>query len=92
MLINKNCYIALIVAFSVSTPVAMAETAVPYEIEIERKKPNEPLRKSTIMTKVKEVYPGKVVSILPDNEHGEDCHIVKSMGEDGEFRIIHVAC
>jgi len=73
-------------------PVVMAETAVPYKIDMQRDQPDSPLRKSTIMAHVKKEYPGRILSILPDTDNGPDCHIVKLMGEDGEFRIIHVAC
>lgn len=84
------CYFLIVAASSM--PVVMAETAVPYKISMERDQPNSPLRKSTIMAHVKKEFPGRVLSIFPDTDNGPDCHIVKLMGEDGEFRIIHVAC
>ncbi len=75
-----------------TTSVVSAETHVPYKIDMSRAQPDDPLRKSTIMGKVKDTYPGRILSIEPQTSGGPDCHIVKSMGDDGEFRIIHVAC
>lgn len=69
-----------------------AEDSVPYKVSMKRTDPNNPLRKSTIMAKVKELYPGRILSIVENNTGGPDCHIVKMMGDDGEFRIVHVAC
>lgn len=82
---------------SVMVSQAIADTSggassVPYKVSMTRENPTSPLRKSTIMAKVKQLYPGRVLSIMEDKTRGDDCHIVKLMGADGEFRIIHVAC
>ncbi|PID48746.1 MAG: hypothetical protein CR991_10105 [Proteobacteria bacterium] len=82
----------LCVTTYLTSAVAVAESYVPYKIKMERKDPNRPLRKSTIMAKVKKKYPGRILYIAENAAGGPDCHIVKLMGNDGEFRIIHVAC
>ncbi|HPY40626.1 MAG TPA: hypothetical protein PLM98_08920 [Thiolinea sp.] len=57
-----------------------------------RTQPDQPLRKSTIMGTVKDKFAGRILAIEAQPERGPDCHVVKLMGDDGEFRIIHVAC
>lgn len=82
-------------ALSVSTSQALAAgdgSSIPYKVSMTRENPSSPLRKSTIMAHVKQLYPGRILSIMEDKTRGDDCHIVKLMGKDGEFRIIHVAC
>ncbi|MFI0400730.1 MAG: hypothetical protein ACH34X_16705 [Thiolinea sp.] len=44
------------------------------------------------MGRVKDLYAGRILSIEAQQDRGADCHVVKLMGDDGEFRIIHVAC
>lgn len=89
--IRKSFY--CVILSSILSPFSvMAQEATPYKIDMERESPDDPIRKSTIMAKVKDVYPGKIYYIREDKTKGVDCHIVKSMGNDGEFRIIHVAC
>ncbi|MEZ5447647.1 MAG: hypothetical protein R3E89_00985 [Thiolinea sp.] len=78
---------------SATLGVASADSGyTPYKIKMERIDPNREIRKSAIMSRVRELYPGRILSIREHTEGGPDCHIVKSMGDDGEFRIIHVAC
>lgn len=74
------------------TTTVFAEPHVPYKIQMSRTKPDQPLRKSTIMGRVKDQFDGRILSIEPQTDRGQDCHVVKLMGDDGEFRIIHVAC
>lgn len=75
-----------------TTTASFAETHVPYKIHMSRTQPDQPLRKSTIMGRVKDEFAGRILSIEPQTDRGPDCHVVKLMGDDGEFRIIHVAC
>ncbi|CAA6815743.1 MAG: Unknown protein [uncultured Thiotrichaceae bacterium] len=77
-------------AFSPHT--SYAEEYVPYKIDMKRSKPEEPIRKSSIMKKVRDKWPGRILHISSDGSGGPDCHTVKSMGLDGEFRIIRVSC
>jgi hypothetical protein len=86
------CVSLLALTTSLATTVSSAETHVPYKIQMSRTQPDQPLRKSTIMGRVKDLYPGRILSIEPQTERGDDCHVVKLMGDDGEFRIIHVSC
>lgn len=69
-----------------------AEDYVAYKMDMKRSQPDERIRKSSIMKKVRDKWPGRILHISSDSTRGEDCHIVKSMGDDGEFRIIDVAC
>ncbi|MFZ1386232.1 MAG: hypothetical protein WBP46_01090 [Thiolinea sp.] len=82
----------LALASSLATVTAYAETHVPYKIQMTRTQPDQPLRKSTIMGRVKDLYAGRILSIEAQEDRGPDCHVVKLMGDDGEFRIIHVSC
>ena len=75
-----------------SGPVIANSGYETYKVEMSRIDPNKPIRKSAIMSTIKEKFPGRILSIRENRDGGDDCHIVKSMGEDGEFRIIHVAC
>ncbi|HMT92457.1 hypothetical protein [uncultured Thiothrix sp.] len=86
------CAVFLALSTSLAPTISIAETHVPYKIQMTRTQPDQPLRKSTIMGKVKDMYPGRILSIEPQSDRGPDCHVVKLMGDDGEFRIIHVAC
>jgi hypothetical protein len=86
------CVSLLALTTSLATTVSSAETHVPYKIQMSRTQPDQPLRKSTIMGRVKDLYPGRILSIEPQTDRGDDCHVVKLMGDDGEFRIIHVSC
>lgn len=71
---------------------AYAEITTPYKIPISRSNPKEPIRKSEIMAEVNSQFPGRLLSIRRYPAGGEDCHTVHSMGDDGELRIIMVAC
>ena len=73
-------------------PVVHAEEYKPYKLNMTRTEPNKPIRKSSIMDRVRKEWPGQILHIRSDRSGGDDCHIVKSMGDDGEFRIIRVAC
>ena len=86
------CVTLLALTSSLVAVTAHAETHVPYKIQMSRSQPDEPLRKSTIMGRVKDLYAGRILSIEAQPDRGADCHVVKLMGDDGEFRIIHVAC
>lgn len=86
------CATLLALVTSIATTASFAEPHVPYKIQMNRTQPDQPLRKSTIMGKVKDMYPGRILSIEPQSDRGPDCHVVKLMGDDGEFRIIHVSC
>ncbi|HPE62021.1 MAG: hypothetical protein KDI44_08445 [Thiothrix sp.] len=44
------------------------------------------------MAEVNSQFPGRLLSIRRYPAGGEDCHTVHSMGDDGELRIIMVAC
>jgi hypothetical protein len=77
---------------SLATTASFAEPHVPYKIQMSRIQPDQPLRKSTIMGRVKDEFAGRILSIEPQTDRGPDCHVVKLMGDDGEFRIIHVSC
>lgn len=91
--IKHYCALFTLAVATTSIPiVSAAETHVPYKIDMSRTSPDQPIRKSTIMGKVKDTYAGRILSIEPYPDRGADCHIVKQMGDNGEFRIIHVAC
>ncbi len=79
-----------ITAFSSNT--SYAGDYVAYKMDMKRSVPGEPIRKSSILKKVRNKWPGRILHISSDSTRGPDCHIVKSMGEDGEFRVIDVAC
>lgn len=81
----------LVLGMLIAAPLS-ADSYTPYKVDMSRTEPGKEIRKSAIMTKVRELYPGRILSIRENRDGGPDCHIVKSMGEDGEFRIIHVAC
>lgn len=89
---SRWCATLLALTTSITTTVSFAETHVPYKIQMSRTQPDQPLRKSTIMGRVKDQFNGRILSIEPQTDRGQDCHVVKLMGDDGEFRIIHVAC
>ena len=78
--------------YGLTMPASHAVGFTPYKISMSRTKPDKPIRKSEIMSFVRETYPGQILSIREDTKGGSDCHIVKSMGDDGELRIIEVAC
>lgn len=82
------------VALSFSLPVQLAHANeyVPYKLPMKRTAPDKPIRKSAIMGKVRAKWPGRVLHIAPDTSGGPDCHVVKAIGDDGEFRIVRVAC
>lgn len=84
--------IASVLSCGLSAGQAFANGYTPYKVHMSRIDPNKPIRKSAIMSKIREKFPGRILSIRENRDGGPDCHIVKSMGEDGEFRIIHVAC
>lgn len=86
------CATLLALTTSLATTATFAETHVPYKIQMSRTQPDQPLRKSTIMGRVKDEFKGRILSIESQPDRGDDCHVVKLMGDDGEFRIIHVAC
>lgn len=81
----------MLACFSSSSPV-FADGFAPYRIHMDRENPAKAIRKSAIMTEVRNTYPGDILYIGKDQSGGDDCHVVKSMGKDGEFRIIRVAC
>lgn len=83
--------LALTGFFMTSVSIAAASGS-PYKYEMKRVKPDSPLRKSTIMAYIKKKHNGRILSIVHNSDNGPDCHILKLMGEDGEYRIIHVAC
>ncbi len=78
--------------FFIFTSNSYAEITTPYKISISRTNPKEPVRKSEIMAEVNSQFPGRLLSIRRYPAGGEDCHTVHSMGDDGELRIIMVAC
>lgn len=82
----------VVMAAAFSPHTSYAEEYVPYKLDMKRTKPGEPIRKSSIMKKVRDKWPGRILHISSDSTRGDDCHIVKSMGDDGEFRLIDVAC
>lgn len=84
--------LAVTMSLFFSAPVVHADEYKPYKLSMTRIEPNKPLRKSAIMAEVRKEWPGQILHIRSDRTGGEDCHIVKSMGDDGEFRIIRVAC
>lgn len=86
------CATLLALTTSLVATTSFAETHIPYKIQMSRTQPDQPIRKSTIMGRVKDEFKGRILSIEAQPERGADCHIVKLMGDDGEFRIIHVAC
>lgn len=83
---------ALSLSYGLITVQASAAGFTPYKISMSRITPDKPIRKSEIMSHVRKTYPGQILSIRENSEGGDDCHIVKSMGDDGELRIIEVAC
>ncbi len=85
---------SIVIALNLSLPAQPVYAAeyVPYKLHMKRKNPEKPIRKSAIMAKVRKKWPGRVLHIAPDTSGGQDCHIVKAIGDDGEFRIIRVAC
>ena len=85
-------FIASIATTGILTSPVYGNGFTPYKVEMSRIDPKKPIRKSAIMSTIREKFPGRILSIRENREGGPDCHIVKSMGEDGEFRIIHVAC
>lgn len=90
--IIRWCATLLALTTSLATTASFAEAHVPYKIQMSRTQPDEPIRKSTIMGRVKDEFKGRILSIEAQPDRGDDCHVVKLMGDDGEFRIIHVAC
>lgn len=95
-IVRRGTYtLAVALAISASAYPSMsmaADNFKPYKISMKRTNPAKPLPKSEIIAKVKSKHDGRVLSIRDEPRGGEDCHIVNQMGEDGELRIIHVAC
>jgi hypothetical protein len=93
-LLNKLTATCSLVALSLvlSVPAANATEYEPYKIPLGRDDSGKPVRKSSVMAEVNRRWPGQILHIRSDSSGGPDCHIVKSMGNDGEFRIIRVAC
>lgn len=87
---RKCLLIAALLIFSVQG--IQAAEFQPYKISLTRTEADKPIRKSAIMAAVRNRWPGQILHIRSDTDGGQDCHIVKSMGDDGEFRIIHVSC
>nr|CAA6820823.1 MAG: Unknown protein [uncultured Thiotrichaceae bacterium] len=81
-----------VMAPALASHTVYAESYVPYKLEMQRSEPGEPIRKSSVMKRVRDKWPGRILHISSDSDGGDDCHTVKSMGDDGEFRIIRVAC
>ena len=84
--------LAPLLLFGLSAHPSYANGFTPYKVEMSRIDPQKPIRKSTILSNIREKFPGRILSIREDRSGGKDCHIVKSMGDDGELRIIEVAC
>ena len=74
------------------TSTAFGNGTTPYKVEMKRINPSKPIRQSSIMSKVRKKFPGRILSIRKNPTGGPDCHIIKSVSKDGEFRVIHVAC
>ena len=88
---SKYLFVSLLL-FGFSTQSSYANGFTPYKVDMSRIDPKKPIRKSAILSKIRGKFPGRILSIREDRSGGKDCHIVKSMGDDGELRIIEVAC
>lgn len=89
--VSKYLLVPLLL-FGLNTHSAYAAGFTPYKVDMSRIDPQKPIRKSAILSNIREKFPGRILSIREDRSGGPDCHVVKSMGDDGELRIIEVAC
>lgn len=83
---------ALFATGGLLTNSAFANGFTPYKVKMSRINPDKPIRKSAILDNIREKFPGRILSIRENRSGGPDCHKVRSMGDDGELRIIEVAC
>ena len=88
----SSCLFASVLLLGFNVGASHAAGFTPYKVDMSRSDPKKPIRKSAILSKIREKFPGRILSIREDQSGGKDCHIVKSMGNDGELRIIEVAC
>ncbi len=84
--------LATLLLFGAGIQTSQANRFTPYKVDMVRTDPQKPIRKSTILSNIRKKFPGRILWIREDGSRGPDCHVVKSMGYDGELRIIEVAC
>ena len=84
--------LALVLLSGFNVQASFANGFTPYKVDMNRIDPDKPIRKSAILKNIRNKFPGRILSIKEDSSGGPDCHVVKSMGNDGELRIIEVAC
>lgn len=84
--------IITIASASMFASVAVAADNI-RKIALHRVHPDVPLTRDEILSRVKQKYKGRILSVQEKDLPGyPDCHVIRMLSIEGEYLAVHVAC